>query len=533
MSWWRILSVAAIVLTADVTPSVAIEVHPPLENRVWKALQVRRVIDFKDVPLTDALEWIAQEAGVPVHLDLAAWHDEGIDPSTPVNLQLRDPTLSAALNYLLPPLALTIETTDEWLFVTTQAKSDEVMTTHVFDVGRLVDLLRDRVLPLLPNANPAVFYGMGPGFPQFGGGSYPSATPVVVPVESAVGVRPVEEWLGVLSTELSATGQWEVADSVGGTMSVGHRRLIVRQTKHELRAIANLLNALERMAAEEAPATMVFADESAEDTKRIAATRRSLQQPYSGPTKELALASWVTAELEAGLDVLVDHPALQNEGVNWNELMIRAQKGVSRDTLLQTALAAAGCRYDVIAGLVVITTQSEAYETVTAAVYDVRHVQEAHDSLEIMQTIEKVTSGQWGPIDSVGGNMYMPARGLLVVLQTHRVHGEIAAFLAALRQPNKPEAPAKPALVTRLYPVHDASALPDLRKTLPKLIDAPGAVWPEDAIHAVGQTLLVKQTPDVHRHIENLMRALQQSYELLHPNPPAATTEKPKDPPAK
>ena len=125
-----------------------LERHP----HAMKLLRPAPKFDADDVPLTEFLAAIERVIGVPVIVDRYALADEGI--STDVRIDV-DPLLNVSvrelLNLLLEKFQLAADCEKHVLRITTQAKAAERIHSHVYPV---VDLVRSDVLPLpqqLPN----------------------------------------------------------------------------------------------------------------------------------------------------------------------------------------------------------------------------------------------------------------------------------------------------------------------------------------------------------------------------------------------
>ena len=185
--------------------SVDLRKNSPIEQRLEAALAERTDLAFTDTPLTDAIDFLEDVHGISIIIDTAALQDEGVDPSSPVNIELSGITLRSALKLMLTPLQLTYVIEDEVMKITTQAKADEVLTTRVYPVA-------DLVVPITSGGGGAGqgqgifgnpfgggggqggggfggggggFGGGGGGFGG-GGGGFPSVAPEDVPAQGAV-----------------------------------------------------------------------------------------------------------------------------------------------------------------------------------------------------------------------------------------------------------------------------------------------------------------------------------------------------------
>jgi general secretion pathway protein D len=114
------------------------------ELAIQKRLDVKVKPDFRDQPLAAALDALAKQAGVAIHLDMVGLEQEAVRSDTPVTLALDQPiSLKSALKLLLEPLHLSYIVRDEVLKVT----SPQLVKGEVYAVTYPV---ADLVLPI-PN----------------------------------------------------------------------------------------------------------------------------------------------------------------------------------------------------------------------------------------------------------------------------------------------------------------------------------------------------------------------------------------------
>lgn len=107
-------------------------------GRIEQALKSSTDCAFKDKPLNDAMRSFGERHQFTVWLDKQALSDEGINSDQPVTLVASGISLEAALRLTLEPLGLAYCIRDGILIVTTQAKTDEMMSTRIYPVGDLV-----------------------------------------------------------------------------------------------------------------------------------------------------------------------------------------------------------------------------------------------------------------------------------------------------------------------------------------------------------------------------------------------------------
>ncbi len=493
----------------------AVEVRPPLENKITQALTVKHAVHFKEVPLREAIKELSALAKVPITIDDAALQDEGVDPSSPITLEREAQTLAVTLRDLLNPFLLIAVPTSEWVQVTTQTKADEDFQTRVYDVSRLISLLPPRMRreqAARPDATAAAHA-------QFGGGCLVCANEMAS--RGSTSQFRTGTGAGALSPELMlliaiqecSSGQWEMVDGVGGAAEHRAGRLIIQQPWKVHREIMDLLTTIEAMLADPQHPVTLQAGQSEEDQLKLAACQKVLDAVTKYPAGEIPLQTWVEAYLkDNGVPIYVDHPALEDEGISWSDLSINIHSGVSRKAMLDAALRTAQITLIPDAGRHIITTVARSDEIFDVVVYDVSAIPQADDVAWLKVMLNDATSGPWEEIDGVGGTVGgLGASGLIAVRQTHRVHTELAELFASLRLPLEVAPKATSSVSTSIYALPDAQSLADLQRLLPKLIDLPDVTWPEGSVEKLGSTLVIRQTDAVHRQIETIVDAIQKA----------------------
>lgn len=118
-------------------PVVSFPRISPVEEKIRRALEERTEVAFTDTPLVDALDFLRDLHQFSIIVDVAALQGEGVDSSSPVNLELSGITLRSAMRIMLRPLQLTYVIEDEVMKITTEAKANESLATRVYPVPDL------------------------------------------------------------------------------------------------------------------------------------------------------------------------------------------------------------------------------------------------------------------------------------------------------------------------------------------------------------------------------------------------------------
>ncbi|MDZ4684507.1 MAG: hypothetical protein SH850_05410 [Planctomycetaceae bacterium] len=98
---------------------------------------------FSDTSLSDAIDFLRDYHQIAIWIDKAALQDQGIDPSTPISLELKGMTLRSVLKLMLEPHALTAIVESEVLKITTDEKARKTVVTRVYPVSDLVESPED------------------------------------------------------------------------------------------------------------------------------------------------------------------------------------------------------------------------------------------------------------------------------------------------------------------------------------------------------------------------------------------------------
>lgn len=118
--------------------SVDLKKNSPNEQRILKALSEETEVEFVDMPLKEAIDFLKNYHDIQIWVDEVKLTDAGIGVDTPVTLQLTQITLRSALKLLLEPQGLTYLIEDEVMKITTIEEADLKLTVRVYPVADLV-----------------------------------------------------------------------------------------------------------------------------------------------------------------------------------------------------------------------------------------------------------------------------------------------------------------------------------------------------------------------------------------------------------
>ncbi|HEY4312900.1 MAG TPA: hypothetical protein VGN12_25845 [Pirellulales bacterium] len=108
------------------------------EAKINRALQEVTSVDFQEMPLSDALDFLKHKFNIEIQLDTKGMSEENIGPSTPITKNLNNIKLRSILRLILGDLNLAYVVKDDVLLITSIESADSMTTTRVYDVGDLV-----------------------------------------------------------------------------------------------------------------------------------------------------------------------------------------------------------------------------------------------------------------------------------------------------------------------------------------------------------------------------------------------------------
>ncbi len=415
-------------------PLPAVEVRPPLENKITQALRKRIAVNFVNTPLSNVLKELAAAANVPYFVDHASLVENEVKFNVPVTLKRDEQPIGRTLEEVLQPLGLDYFPQPEWLYVLAGATHCEWMEIRHFDVSRLVSLIEPRLVlyrsPLTeklldPNSEPngqAQFFGGA-----FGGGLHDTEAKQKadktaaekatrrVRIEEQDPRFPAEACL-MAYLQATTSGQWEDIDGVGGTMTPASGRLVVRQSPTVQREVLEVLSDLEMMLSNPPPSKRLRLRDSDEDRQKRAAFDRLLDAPTDSPPGAMSLKKFIDDNFVAhGLPFVVDQAAFEDEGLVWDDLKITVVAGVSRRTLLKEAFHPYMLQIFYEDDVFKVVCLAKADEILAIFLYDVSDIPEARDREWLARALMDDTSGQWEEIDGVGGTLDLTGADDLVI----------------------------------------------------------------------------------------------------------------------
>ena len=462
------------------------------DQAIRRALQKKVSVKFVGVPLEKVLDKFAELGGINVWIDRGALEEEEIALGTPILLTVENQPLETALKWLLPPLDLAWFIEDGVLKITTETDAEYRLVTRMYDVSAFRD----------EGFDPAIIAEM------------------------------------LIS---HTSGLWtEIAEEEdGGTLVVLNDVLVIRQTHKLHREIPQLLQAL--MAAVTAEGvksgTVPLVPANLADVAVFNALNRRLTVDH-----QKTPLNQVAADLSkrVGIPIRIDKLALEDElDITTDTLITAKYSNMILYSILKMILGDIELTAVIEDGSLVVTSETVAEEKLRTFIYNIRDlVSEGYTGDELAEAIVESTSGLWQDID--GGTIDRRVSGTLVILQTDRVHREIAMLLSDLwenisrrkTQSKRTTRSKQHPIETRIYSDFTAP-IEDLVKAIPIFV-APGT-WNSKgkptgqaeqgkpgAIRKVGTTLVIRHTTVVHRKIQQFLQTVEQQSEgkRIGENPP-------------
>ncbi len=352
---------------------------PGLDKQInWNSLDVR---------LSDFIGAVAGESGIQIDFDWAALEEEGIEPSTPVSIELSDVSLRNALRFVLANLNLTFIQQSHSLLVTSQNDAGNRLEKRLYD-------LRD----LLTSTGEDLEYD----------------------------VAELEELL----QRIVSPSSW---NSVGGPgelfVSAAERAMVVNQTAavHE-----GIELALAMLRTGKNP-PFGEAERRLRQALAVSANLDFTDTPLGTVIRTIK-------NLAGAANIACDKLALEEEGVTMDTRVNAQIHAAPLESALRIMLADLNLTWIIKDDVLVITSRNMAGNELFHRAYPVADLLGSPpDPDTLIQTLQQtISANSWDCVGGAGSTELFTSRSLLVVSQTEAVHAQIAQLFDSLRHGTQP-----------------------------------------------------------------------------------------------
>jgi len=469
-----------------------------LDAAIFQALDQADDWKFFDAPLRDVVDSISAKAGVDVILDTRALDEIGVGADVPVTIVLQDVSLRSFLRLALRPLELTFLVRDGAILVTTAESAASRLSVRVYPVADLID-------------------------DEFGSGAVSGN---------------FDSMIRVITSTIAPNTWRNVGGPAGIRGAVGS--LVVSQTEavhDELREFLGVYREVVASYVREPAAVsqrVTFVSATEDASLRNALKRPASIEVIDAPLQDVVEMIAATAKVP----VILDHRALEDVGLDVDTPVTATAKNLPLRIVLQRVLSPMDLAWQVRNETLVVTTQEKCEQSLIVGFYPVwdltnRYPAASDDgstpvdpadidfgALTVALT-ETVAPESWQMVGGPATVSAIESPPILVVSQSERRHHEVEATLTSLRaslaaneaalEGSRPDA-ERTSIVT--YAVNPSCQPQDVADLLVQLTGE--AMWePEDTLlDSLGGMLVVRQTPEAHRHVRKLLRELNAVYSV-------------------
>jgi len=451
---------------------------------IHEALAANADFNFTDTPLRDVAEFVADRFKINVVLDMKALTDAGVTPDTAITVRVTGIPLRSALHLALSGKDLDIiENGDNLLKITTADVAKTRTSTQMYDVRNFAD--------------PVVEFSPGP-----------------------------TTWnrFAEIVTSTVAPSSWS-SNGGAGSLAFIDGNMIVTQTDEIHEQIADMLRILEtarQRAAKpsdgEIPVTVDFLSDAETRIEKAIDSRQDFiftDIPLGDVAQMLSKMLGVTVQLDT--KVLTDAGITADTPFSLKLKRVRARDGLRE--LLNTKDLSFLIDHDVL----LITTADVGKTKTVTKVYPVQDlvgaINPATGEIDFQTLVDTITGtvapAAWDINGGAGSIEPFQLCKLLVISQSRDVHREIKDLITRLRAERKKNPPVVIAPsndpVVRVYSLRllsDEKENQQIVDMIRKLIEPKSWTDSNTYIGVVSGSIVVRQTPEVHRHIQNLLNAL-------------------------
>lgn len=215
----------------------------PNVARIERALQQTTEVNFREVPLQDAVDYLKDYHQVDILTDKKSLTENGFSMDSTVNLAVSGVSLKSTLRLLLEPVGLDYVIQNDVMVITMREKADETFETRVYRTSRLTNLTPKELVEIITSSVEPDRWTASSPHPADGATQLPAESPV----EAGSLGRPAGS--GVAGPAPGTAGG-DVGGPPKGSARATRNTLVIRQTQRIHDEIVDLLSQLEQQAAE-------------------------------------------------------------------------------------------------------------------------------------------------------------------------------------------------------------------------------------------------------------------------------------------
>ncbi len=135
--------------------------HSENRERIESAFDQVTNVEFQDMPLSQAMDYIAQVHDIPIRIDVAALQDEGVTPDEALTFTVAGISLENAMEIMLSDVngaRLDYLIKNDVLFITTAIEAEEFMETRLYEMRNYQGLTPSTAMDLIQSGTSGIWY---------------------------------------------------------------------------------------------------------------------------------------------------------------------------------------------------------------------------------------------------------------------------------------------------------------------------------------------------------------------------------------
>lgn len=492
---------------SDLRPNISHEPQPlsligptlysrKVAARLRTAMQKPISLDLEEQSLNGLIDYLQETTGAPMRMDRQSMEIAGILPDEPVSGKYVELPAGIALSRILEDLDLIWVIRTEVVLITSEDADRKQPVRQSIDVTDLLAWIKDNSPEQRRDefGRPTILprWGRGPG-------------------------RSSEAELTELISMMSS-GWWAYpSGGFGGTISYNNGIATITQSVRDLESARRLIGLMQFVSARPPQPVAWYLEEDGFAAPATRRTRSQMLQTVKLDAVDAPLDNVLDKlSRDSGLLIQTDWIALEESGVLRDEPVT-----INIEASLQAVLNNVLSEFGLVAlprdnGLFVTIVDIE-HEIRVTALFDVRDLTaKGIPGWTLVDTIMQEAEGQWEDTDP--GGIILEVGGLLFVRQSLSSLSDVELLLRDLRDASPLEQRASmpdahTTDVTRFYDVADTVDADRLVTALKSFVypDRWNANIGSGEVIAVGQSLIIRQTPEVHAAIAAFLAKLNRS----------------------